>query len=708
MTYKTNMSNTSYKTYTTYKSYLPYMSYKSYLSYLVLFVLLFSFFIAPAKPALSATLSRPPTNLGLVGYWPLDEGTGNKVNDASGQGNIGTITGATWANGKRGKALIFNGSSDKIVIPNSTNLNISGSEITSSVWFKASALSGKTMLLNKGSYGHHWNYGIGLNGANLMFRHHNGDIISTSITVPLNSWNNFTAVYSGGNDYFYFNGLLVDTKSDTGWQEQTGSHQLTLGAAYNINTDLYSEFFNGTIDEVRIYNRALTATEISKLYSSGQVTRKQVANTGLVGYWSLNDGAGTRAVDSSGNLKHSTLSGGTTWVNGKRSKSLNFNGVDSYGDVDLRNSGLTGSQTLSAWVKTSGPPFGKPHQTVLATDPTYQYGIKLMTYKNINRVGLWLGSGSTNYEAFVNTNINDGQWHFVLGVYDYNAGTVTMYIDGVAYSPLSSGQMVINVSDVGKIGRDYHNSDYSYNGIIDDVRIYNRALTATEVQALYKQNETVVNASQNNRLTNGLVGLWSFNGPDYNSASTTAEVLDRSGQSNNGDNTGATVAQGKSGQALSFNGSSSYVFMPNNTANSNMTFSGWIKPTIASGYIATEGIPNSGIRYQLYFSSQKLAWGCYQGPWITVLSDNAISTGVWTHFVAVIDSTISNGMALYINGIKQANTDTITACTPYGGLYLGAYIWPISAYYNGSLDEVRVYNRALSADEVKQLYNLGK
>ena len=199
----------------------------------------------------------------------------------------------------------------------------------------------------------------------------------------------------------------------------------------------------------------------------------------------------------------------------------------------------------------------------------------------------------------------------------------------------------------------------------------------------------------------GLVGYW----PLDEGLGTTA--YDASGGGNNGTITGATwqnVSACRIGQCLSFNGTSNYVSIAANMANSNMTFTGWINTTNAAGYVATEGIINSGIRFNLYFSGGKLYWGCYNGGWVNIPSDNTIPTNSWVYIAGVIDGGVTGGVQLYINGIQQSSTGTIAACQPYGNLYLGAYIWPIGNYFNGLIDDVRIYNRALSATEIQQMY----
>ncbi len=672
---------------------------------IIIFSLLFIALPTP-RTATAAVLARPPSNLGLVGYWNFDEGVGTVAGDSSGNGNNGTLVGGVeWTDGKRGKALKLDGSSGYVNAGNKDSFNFGTQDFSVSFWIKTNDSRSNVGIINK--YGSNGSVTTGF-----VVRMFNGEVcthfqdVSSNVAcnttsgntyVGNNEWNFVTVNYRRSSDAeFYINGTLKHTVN-------ISSRSGSISNNANLTFGTHSFRLDGFLDDVRIYNRALSSGEIARLYSSGQATRKTVSNQGLVGYWSFDEGAGTVAGDSSGNGNNGTIIG-ATWTDGKRGKALSFDGINSYVDVNLINSGLTGSQTISAWMKSNGPPTGKPHQTVLATDNTYLYGVKLMTYKNINRVGLWVGNGSSAYEAFVNANVNDGKWHFVSGVYDYNAGTVTIFIDGVAYSPINSGQITVNISTFGKIGRDYHNSDYSYNGLIDDVRIYNRALSAGEIQKLYEQSSATINSSQNNKMTDGLVGLWSFDGKDI--SGTTA--YDRSGQGNNGTITGAKPTIGKIGQALEFDGTNQYVIIndSDNLDVTKITMSAWVKGNSWAG-ADRRGVIIKGTYYLTIVPTGKIEVFAYgKSPAGYHSSGATLETNRWYHILCTIDQT---GFSIYIDGqldkfISATGNITVNA----NNLAIGSEWNGLNRFFNGSIDDVRIYNRALSAEEVKQLYLIGK
>jgi len=112
--------------------------------FLLFFFLLAISFSLPAVTEAS-TIKAPPSALGLVGYWPMNEGVGTLAGDASGNGNTGTLSGSsipTWTTGKRGNALNFNGTSAYVAISDSTALKGGSGSITLSAWYKRSASTG--------------------------------------------------------------------------------------------------------------------------------------------------------------------------------------------------------------------------------------------------------------------------------------------------------------------------------------------------------------------------------------------------------------------------------------------------------------------------------------------------------------------------------------------------------------------------------------
>ncbi len=703
---------------------MPLSPFKTHFTLFLLLAILAAFFPLP-KTALAATIGKPPSNLGLVGYWPLDDATGYKAGDASGNGNAGTITGGTWTTGKKGGALNFNGSSDYIAASTTPALDMISTDITTAAWIYIAGGAGTyRIIISKNDGLNSPTYEFGLSNGNklIWYQEFGGSALRTSNTSPsLNTWHHVAFVFNNAakTGTFYLDGVADGAVSGL-LNTETTSAPLYIGvdAPTGVNEQA---FFNGKIDDLRLYSRELSATEITALYQSGQVTRKLVSNSGLVGYWPMNEGSGGHAGDSSGNGNTGIITS-ATWTTGKKGGALNFNGSTNY-IVGSQNLGISGDATLtlSLWVKAS------------QWYSNYAAPISIQRYATAQGLSMTLYGGRPALDFYqkrfkADNALSTAEWHFVVMTKTPGliASTSKIYVDGslvtgAAYFDVGGDQSP-NITDskpeMGRLDVNLGGGTYAYfNGIIDDVRVYNRALSAAEIAALYTQNETKVNASQNSKMTEGLVGLWSFDGPDVSGAT----VYDRSGNARNSTLTGSPApAIGKVGQGMNFTGSGQYTtasgFSEAGTSNRDYTFAAWVRPN--------SGETDGNI---IHMSSRADALGwclppmaivsgyargySWNGGGVSVTGTSTISSGVWTHIVNTWDA--SGGLKIYVNGSLENTTSQAT----YIASGLSNYLW--LAYstgscagdagdFDGSLDDVRVYSRSLTAAEVYRLYTLGK
>jgi Tfp pilus assembly protein PilE len=206
--------------------------------------------------------------------------------------------------------------------------------------------------------------------------------------------------------------------------------------------------------------------------------------SGLVGWWKLDETSGTTAADSSGSGNNGTLYNMTSpgcWVAGQIGNALNFDGSNDYVNCGNGSSLLiTGDLTIAAWVQlttgNSGNYYGIAGKLHDATDSGFA-----LVRSSTNYFYFWVGNG-TMESVSSNTTYTDTDWHHVVGV--RRNGTNYLYVDGVQQTATTTRSL----SDSGSwafIGRQYDDYNLRYfNGIIDDVRVYNRALTAAEIARL--------------------------------------------------------------------------------------------------------------------------------------------------------------------------------------------------------------------------------
>ncbi|MDD3985457.1 MAG: hypothetical protein PHY59_06170, partial [Methanobacterium sp.] len=209
----------------------------------------------------SATITNLMNDSGLVLYMPFEENTGTITKDWSTNNLTGTISsGTTWTDGKYGKALNYNG--NDYVNFGDENLLEGFSQITISAWIKPTVLSGYQFIVGKEAI-----YKVDLENNHIRFLTGNnwaGSILTSATTLTSNSLYYITLTYDGSVKKLYINGVL-------------DSNTVLTTGALGVNTNLFSigargswtEYFNGLIDEVRIYNRSLTQKEIINDMQSG-------------------------------------------------------------------------------------------------------------------------------------------------------------------------------------------------------------------------------------------------------------------------------------------------------------------------------------------------------------------------------------------------------------------------------------------------------
>jgi PKD repeat protein len=206
-------------------------------------------------------VTEPPT--GVAGAWNFNEGAGATVNDSSGNGNNGTLSGggATWTTaGKYGGALSFDGSSGNVTVANAGTLNF-GSSYTLEAWVRPTTLSGyQTILIKETSGGGvcgYWLQTLYIGVASGF--HNNGcrEHTSGSPAIPLNEWSHLAAVFDDASDTYtlYLNGDVIATDSESSLPEPN-TQDLLFGQSTCSSCGY--EHWHGFIDDIRVYNRALT------------------------------------------------------------------------------------------------------------------------------------------------------------------------------------------------------------------------------------------------------------------------------------------------------------------------------------------------------------------------------------------------------------------------------------------------------------------
>lgn len=215
---------------------------------------------------------------GLVGHWKLDEASGSAVNDSSGYENNGTSSGAYATSGYVGGARGFNGSTDYVSLGNKSILNAT-STITINAWINHNSPTGgdnsRGIILHKGNYG-------GGNGGYLLRIDDNNRFLCgifqgtwyypiSSFTVSPNQWHMLTCTWDGSVIKMYLDGVQDPSTANASVIMTPNTDNLMLGKSSDATAAL--GVYKGLIDDSRVYNRALSATEVSTIYRANIFTR---------------------------------------------------------------------------------------------------------------------------------------------------------------------------------------------------------------------------------------------------------------------------------------------------------------------------------------------------------------------------------------------------------------------------------------------------
>lgn len=407
----------------------------------------------------------------------------------------------------------------------------------------------------------------------------------------------------------------------------------------------------------------------------------------LLGSWQFNDGGGFTAVDESGNGNDADLQGGVAWEARRCAYAVKLDG--SSGWIDLGQIDLgTKAYTFSAWFKTS---VSSPQTIVAATADGTGNHLMLVELDSAGHVrfvhrdppassgGATLSSAQT---------YRDGAWHCVAAV--KSPSELRLYVDGELVDQTSNTGAVHSAVELA-LGRESVSSGQRYfAGLLDEVRLYGTDLSPSEVGELM-----------------GLVGRWRLD------EATGSAAYDSSLYAHHGALVGTTfdssgVSPAKIDDALQFDGGNDYVWIANTSdlqITEALTISAWIKgDSWGSGSDVDvilrkgEGNPNN---YQLAVADGRLSLSLDGNDGNGFEADTVLSTGVWHHVAGTWDGA---EVRLYVDGVMD-HASPFSRSAPIGTdnrtLYLGGRSG--ADQFDGTLDDVRLYRRALCPDEIESL-----
>jgi hypothetical protein len=431
-----------------------------------------------------ASYSEEAGNANLVAHWKFD---GN-LEDSSQYGNNGSLVGTsnsiTFVDGVIGKGACFNGKS-YIEVKNSSSLDLKSS-FTFSLWVYKEDMRDKQvpyiLKLNDEYLDYHyafwewWNMepGVFFSDDQTTYDAHPG------CQVDIQKWSLLTVTYDGSTVKFFNDGELVASKQESVVLASSGQ-PLYIGFG-NIATE--DSFFKGVMDDVRIYNKAISPDDVEKLYKDGITGPGKnlvIKPNKLVAFYRFEG----NCKDISGMKNDGTASGSITYTDGVAGKAAKFGGSGYITVKDSDSLDLDKGLTVAVWLYKNNV---EDDQPIIA-----KYGeshdIKACSYKltDINggqgqRFELMDFSDSTNMTMFdSDKETAGGKWYYYTATYD--GKNVKVYIDGVLNSTSPFTGDISNSSGPLWIGA--AEDTVFFKGIMDELRIYNYAFTSSQVSTLY-------------------------------------------------------------------------------------------------------------------------------------------------------------------------------------------------------------------------------
>ena len=536
--------------------------------------------------------------------------------------------------------------------------------------------------------------------------------IGTLTPIQAGRWYHIVATYDGSTIRLYVNGTL-DRSAATSLALNDHVVPLRFGSFGTIGDPSWFSRYAGKLDDVSIYSSALSATQIRTHYNAGRCYKDEVLADSPAGYWRLGEPSGTAtAFDAAGNSPGAYRGNPTLaqpgGLDGDANTSVSFDGLDD--DVRINDNATQRPTQLSveAWFK---PASGNSRSGAVFKSSDFSWSDGWgMYYRNNGTINFFINNSTT---GAVSVPVTFNAWVHIVATYD--GATIKLYKNGLLAASLAYSTPINSSTQPLRIGVVQGNGGATFNWIggIDEVAVYPSALSQTRVQAHYLRGRSY----QNTVVDSAPVSSWRL-----------GEASGTSAADSIGSNTGTYAGSPTLGQAgaLAGDGDTSAGF-DSATQNISVPDSGslrpaqisveaWVKPDSASindfdSPVMKTSNDNWTDGYGLFYRSSGSTISFFVNSWGGAPAA-AIALDRWTHVVGTYDGTT---ISLYLNGALAASTPYSTPIAHTGNaLYIGSgttgsgSTGPPGYFWGGSIDDVSVYSKALTATEIQVHYDSGR
>ena len=649
-----------------------------------------------------------------VALYSLDYDASDAGGNYDGTYNTSNVT--FGVDGKINWGASFNGNINSGIVTGITSLT---NDFTISMWLNLESISINTWIFsNWDSTSQDMYFAVHPNGQlELTIDGRTGtNIFGSSGTFTLNTWHHFLVTMSNGTYDLYFNGTQLGSSGTTTNTTFNSGSNYEIGNSPRTSSG-YSAW-NGKIDQVRIFNKALSSSEVSTLYE--ETACVYTSTTDTVDYQGTNlayyklDG---NALDETSNNYDGTESN-ITYEFGRFGTAAVFNGSSS--KITLPSgSPFNDSDTIkciSAWIKpnttTSNVYIFSMSSTTESKDYfTFDWIQSSWTGVPDLRVRVQNGGSSNRLDATVGVSATDNWVHVVAQL---GSSEVELYINGVkqTVTHTTSGNATnswwisninYDTAETGLIGQYRYVSGLNADGTIDQVRIYDSALDATAVANLYAEKQAYITKDGSDPFgDNSEISFYDF---ESNAGNTSQ---DATGNNDAYFTSGVTFTSGSGlfgTYAAYLNGTSGYIqYNVLAGITTDYSFSLWAIPHASNNFnfISTEAntsVTTNLIRFSLHQNGNYyFEFGNTSSGRMTGATPSEWRDGNWHHFTWVSSSTEKH---VYVDGSLYRSMSSTSGVSNLSTVTMGYYG---TNYANGYYDQVRVFDRALDGDEVFKLY----
>ncbi|QDP56388.1 MAG: putative concanavalin A-like lectin/glucanases superfamily protein [Prokaryotic dsDNA virus sp.] len=611
-------------------------------------------------------------------------GSGGTWTDLSTYGNNGTINNATFASDTRGYFDFERSNADENVeIADSSSLDIS-TNITLESWINEESVAPFGRLFWKnGAYALYrgtngWNF---LTGSDILV--HNSDIPSTG------TWYHIAATYDGANKKLYINGTLVDTDSETA-SIPTNNNSLYIGGDGTT-----ARFFDGKVSAVRIYNVALTASEVAQNFRANSfLSFDSIYSTDLeMNLDAANYTSGSTFTDSSGNGNNGTISS-TPSFDKELGNHLNFSQGQTSGASTMSTNRLTVSSfaalrtstnfSIEIWLKSSTASSDGMIWNVFDGGSGTKWSLSWNTSKFRWAVHNASGIFQGGQDAFTENTFSTNTWLHIVATYN-NGTEQKIYVNGIFEGEASSPNAGTNTTTTVQMRWGDRSDGYAVDTQIGQARYYSAALTSAQVAQNYLATKNDYPNGFNGAITSAIFKTNSSSPNENYFEFTGSERVDLSYFTIMEQDTTVTI-YGKYDNVGS-GSSQQYLFTKYQSA-----------PSGQFGFLVQKQQNKDSLSWTMRDTSNQLV--------ISLVDKGTITAGDWFHLVLVYVKSTSGTM--YING-TQVGTTSYATSNPYGTntdfLRLGNYT---AAGLDGQIGQFKVFEKAFTASEVLAEYNATK